>query len=101
MNLEDSINDREIPPKQLLKALLDHFNAVRYIESENLSKSLTVNFPKHSLAWKVLGAVLGQTGRIEDSLIIFQKTVKLFPKDVEVHTNLGNTLKLLRRYDEA
>lgn len=101
MNLEDSINDREIPPKQLLNVLLEHFNAGRYIESENLSKSLTVNFPKHSLGWKVLGAVLGQTGRIEDSLIIFQKTVKLFPKDAEVHTNLGNTLKLLRRYDEA
>ena len=36
MNLEDSINDREIPTKQLLKVLLEHFNAGRYIESENL-----------------------------------------------------------------
>ncbi len=101
MNLDNSINDSEFPPKQLLKVLLEHFNAGRYIESENLSKSLIENFPKHPFGYKILGAVLGQTRRIEDSLIIFQKTIKLFPKDVEIHTNLGNTLKLLGRYDEA
>ena len=91
----------KIPPQQLLNSLIEHFKARRFIESENISKSLIENFPRHPFGWKVLGTVLGQTGRIEDSLIIFQKTVKLFPKDAEIHTNLGNTLKLLGRYDEA
>ena len=55
MNLDNSINDSEFPPKQLLKVLLEHFNAGRYIESENLSKSLIENFPKHPFGYKVLG----------------------------------------------
>ena len=101
MKSPNSLNKNEIPPQQQLKVLLDHFQAGRYTESENLAKSLTENFPRHPFSWKVLGAVLGQTGRSTDSLVIFQKTVKLFPEDAEAHSNLGNTLKLLGRLEEA
>ena len=55
--------------------------------------SITQDFPKHQFAWKVLGAVLKQTGRVIDSLTAMQKSVKLAPQDAEAHSNLGITLQ--------
>ena len=81
--------------------LLGHYQAGRYTEAEELAVSLTQNFPRHLLGWKVLGAVYKQTDRLEESLIPMQKSVELSPQDAEVHSNLGATLKDLGRLEEA
>ena len=64
-------------------------------------ESFKKEFPNHQFAWKVLGAVLKQTGRIADSLIPMQKSAQLTPQDAEAHSNLGVTLKELGRLDEV
>jgi Flp pilus assembly protein TadD len=89
------------PPQQQLNTLLKYYKTGRYADAEKLSLSITQEFPKHQFAWKVLAAVLKQTGRINESLIISQKSVELDPQDAEAHNNLGNTLKELGRLDEA
>ena len=89
------------PPQQQLISLFEHYQNGRYSDAEQLALSITQKFPNHQFAWKVLGSVLKQTGRIVDSLTAAQKSVKLAPQDAEAHNNLGNTLKEVGKLDEA
>jgi tetratricopeptide (TPR) repeat protein len=89
------------PSDSEIKILLEHHQNGRYDDAEKLAKSITQQFPEHQFGWKVLGAVIKQTGRINESLFANQKSVQLSPQDAEAHYNLGNTLKELGRLDEA
>ena len=68
------------PSQELLHSLLGHYQNGRFNDAETLAVSITNEFPKHPFAWKVLGAVLKQTGRVIDSLAFMQKSVYLTPK---------------------
>ena len=89
------------PPQKQLNNLLEHYKAGRLDDAEKLSTSITKKYPTDPFSWKVLGAVLRQTGRISDALTAYQKSSNLAPQDAGVHFNLGNTLQELRRLDEA
>tara|TARA_B110001450_G_scaffold243822_1_gene255396 strand:+ start:4026 stop:6461 length:2436 start_codon:yes stop_codon:yes gene_type:complete len=96
-----SAADGILPPQDRIMSLLEHYQNARYSEAEKLALSITEQFPKHQFAWKVLGAVLKQTGRITDSLVASKKSAQLAPEDAEAHSNLGVTLHQLGRLDEA
>ena len=89
------------PPQEQLSSLLECYQKGRFSDAENLAISITQEFPTNQFGWKVLAAVLKQTGRISASLVASQKSVQLVPQDAEAHYNLGNTLKELGRLDEA
>jgi|TARA_B110000483_G_C17968392_1_gene454854 Flp pilus assembly protein TadD len=84
-----------------LKSLLKHYQSKQYVYAEKLSVSITQEFPEHQLAWKVLAAVLTQTGRLSESLIPCQKSAQLEPTDSNAHYNLGIILNELGRLDAA
>ena len=67
------------PSKQQLSNLLKLYQNGQFSDAEKLAVLITQDFPEHQFAWKVLGAVLKQTGRVTDSLTALQKSVK-FPK---------------------
>jgi Flp pilus assembly protein TadD/2-polyprenyl-3-methyl-5-hydroxy-6-metoxy-1,4-benzoquinol methylase len=89
------------PSQEQLNSLLEYYQNGQYVDAEKLSLSITQEFPKHPFAWKVLGAVLKQMGRISESLIVCQKSVQLDPQDAEAHNNLGVTFKEQGRLEEA
>ena len=89
------------PSQQQLTCLLELYQNRRLSDAEKLAISITQDFPKHQFGWKVLGAVLKQTGRINESLIAMQKSVQLSPEDAEAHTHLGATLQELGKLDKA
>ena len=89
------------PSQQQLSSLLEYYQNGRFNDAEKLAVFITNKFPKHQFGWKVLGAVLKQTGRVIDSLTAMQKSVQLAPQDAEAHNNLGVILKELGRLDEA
>ena len=89
------------PSQQQLNSLLECYQAGQYVDAEKLSLSITEEFPKHPFAWKVLGAILKQNGRINESLIVNQKSVQLDPQDAEAHNNLGVLLQAQGRLKEA
>ena len=90
-----------IPSKQQLDSLLEHYRNGRFSDAEKLAISVTQEFPQHQFAWKVLGAVYGQTGKNSEATHANQTAVALSPQDAEAHSNLGNTLKELGRLDDA
>ena len=89
------------PSQQQLDSLLELYQTGKYTDAEKLSVSITEEFPKHQFAWKVLAVVLKQMGKINESLVVCQKSVELNPQDAEAHNNLGIILKELGRLKEA
>jgi predicted Zn-dependent protease len=65
------------PSQQKLNTLLEYYQNGRYGDAEKLAMSITQKFSKHQCGWKVLGAVLKQTGRVNESLVASQKSVQL------------------------
>ena len=82
-------------------SLLEYYQTEIYADAESSALSLTERYPKHQFAWKVLGALYGQSGRNSDAVDANQKAVVLSPQDAEVHNNLGAVLKELGRLDET
>ena len=89
------------PSQDQVNLLLGHYQAGRLAKAEQLATSLNQQFPRHPFAWKVLGTLLNQTGRLNESLTAMRKSVELSPNDAETLSNLGNTLKDLDRLEEA
>ena len=89
------------PFQEQLNTLLEYYQVGRYVDAEKISVSITKEFPEDQFAWKVLAAVLIKTGKISESLVAGQKSVKLEPQDSEAHNNLGVILQKMGRLDEA
>ena len=87
--------------QEQLNSLLQYYQAGRYEDAEKLSLSITREFPKNQFAWKVLGAALKQMGKLNESLVVCQKSVELGIQDAEAHNNLGVIMKELGRLKEA
>ena len=108
-NLEAQLSSKNLnpntttasPPKELLNSLLGHYQNGRFDDAEKLANSIIDKFPKHQFGWKILGAVLGATGRNSEAVNAHQIAITLSPQDAEAHYNLGVTLQELGRLDEA
>ena len=89
------------PSQAQIHLLMSYYNTNRLLEAEELALSLTKQFRGHAFSWKVLGAIIKQTGRLDESLAPMQRAVEISPKDPETHNNLGVTLQELGRLREA
>ena len=89
------------PSGEQIEQLQDYYQTQNFREAEALALSLTQLFPRHPFAWKVLGAVLKQTGRVIDSLLPTQTAADLSPQDAQAHSNLGSTLQEMGRLAAA
>jgi protein O-GlcNAc transferase len=65
------------------------------------ARDLTQRFTERGLGWKVLGALLWAEGHAAEALSAMQNSLRLLPRDAEAHSNLGLTLGVLQRFDEA
>jgi Flp pilus assembly protein TadD/2-polyprenyl-3-methyl-5-hydroxy-6-metoxy-1,4-benzoquinol methylase len=99
-NQIDKVNNAT-PSQQQLGSLLEFYQNARFSDAEKLAAQMTQDFPKHAFAWKVLGAVLGATGKMSEAVVANQKAVDLSPQDAEAHSNLGATLKEQGKLDQA
>ena len=101
-NMNEKEDSSPISPSQTqLSSLLEHYQNGRFTDAEKLSLEIIQDFPKHQFAWKVLGAVLGTTGRKSEAEAAYQRAVALSPQDAEAHNNLGNTHNAVGSYEEA
>ena len=91
----------ESPSQQQANNLLECHQTGRFGDTELLALSMTQEFPKFQFGWKVLGAVLLQTGRKTEAVNAMQEAVVLSPLDAEAHVNLAIALQALGRLEEA
>jgi tetratricopeptide (TPR) repeat protein len=84
-----------------INRLLEHYQNGRYDDAEKSALFLSKQFPNHNFSWKILGAVLTNTGRLSEAVFTGEKTVEISPNDAEAHNNFGNTLQALGRIEEA
>ena len=89
------------PSQQQLSNLTEYYQTGRYDNAKKLAIYITQNFPSHQFGWKVLGALLMQSGENSEAINPNQTAVRLSPEDSAAHNNLGVTLKALGRLDEA
>ena len=89
------------PSQGQVGALLEHYQNGQFGDAESLAISITQEFPQNVSAWKILGAVLGKTGRKSEAADAERKAVALSPLDADAHYNLGVTLQDLGRFEEA
>ena len=71
------------PPPADVDALLALYNARRYAEAENRTRTLLGQYPEFGFGWKLLGNTLQMQGK--DALPAFQKAAALMPEDAEAH----------------
>lgn len=90
---------RPAPTPAELNQMVALFNAGQHAELESRARSLVGRYPDSGFVWKILGATLQAQGK--DSLSALRKAAELLPDDAEAHYNLGNTLLILGRLDEA
>ena len=90
-----------IPTETEIKILLNFYQNGLYSNAEKIALSITQEFPKHQFAWKILGALLKNTGRVREALVPSQKAVVLSPQDAYAHLNLGIIFKELGRLNDA
>ena len=67
------------PSQEQLSNLLEYYQNGRLNDAEKLAVDITNEFPKHQFGWKVLGAVLGATGRESEAVDANQTAVALSP----------------------
>lgn len=89
------------PSQERLDALMRAYRDGLLSEAEELSLAMTRDFPALQFGWKVLGAVLQQSNRLEESLGPFKRAIEIAPDDAEAHFNLGTTFEELVRLNEA
>ena len=89
------------PPQSQINNLLKLYQDGNLYKAEKLALSIIEEYPKYQFAYKLLGSLLGTSGRISEALNINQKSVELSPKDALAHYNLGITLNDLGRFEEA
>ena len=96
------VNESTLSPSiETLKTLLEYYQNNQLNKAETLAISITKEYPLNQFAWKVLGAILKQTGRITDSLTYMRKSLELNPKDPEAHNNIGVIFQELGKLADA
>ena len=96
-----SIKKDSNPPQHYVNDMIINYQGGKSIEAEKLAIYITQNYPDYQLAWRVLGALLGQKGKNNEANIANQKAVDLNPKDPDALNSLGLSLKNLGKFKEA
>jgi Flp pilus assembly protein TadD len=88
-------------PDQAMQLAVRHHQAGQLAEAEQIYRQVLTQAPEHADAWRLLGALVGQTGHPDSAVQMLSRAVQLRPDDAEAHSNLGNFLRELGRLDEA
>jgi len=73
----------------------------RLIEAEHFYKEVLQHTPTHFDALHLLGVLALQTRRTKSGIELIAEAIKLNPNSAGAHSNLGNGLRDLRRFDDA
>jgi Flp pilus assembly protein TadD len=87
--------------EQAMQLASQHHQARRLAEAEQIYRQILEQVPDHSDALRLLGAVVGQAGKVDAAIELLGKAIQLHPDDAQAHNNLGFYLKEKGRLEEA
>ncbi|MFZ6648660.1 tetratricopeptide repeat protein [Undibacterium sp. TJN25] len=93
--------DSLIQQKTHIEKLIALFNAGQYAVAERLARALVSDFPAYGTAWKILGSLEYQQGRLAEAIISLRRAVEIDPSDEESHNNLAISFKAHGQLAEA
>ncbi len=99
--LASTSKPKGVPSHDVLNQLIQWFNQGKQAEALTLATELTQDFPKHGIAWKVLGVLYQQTMHSEAAEQALKNAAELLPKDPEAQYNYANCLYDLRKLQAA
>tara|TARA_X000000950_G_scaffold286616_1_gene396076 strand:- start:1098 stop:2792 length:1695 start_codon:yes stop_codon:yes gene_type:complete len=89
------------PDKFLINQLIVNYQNKNYTKAKNLAEKITKLFPNYFLAWKILGFLLFEENKINESIGSFSNATKLNPKDYETYNNLGRAYLVIGKLHDA
>ncbi|SAL25674.1 TPR domain-containing protein [Caballeronia peredens] len=89
------------PSRQQISQLTTYFNQGRVEEALALSRSMTVEYPRFFLGWKVLGILLHKTGQTVEAIRTLQTAKQFEPEEMEIRRVLSDSLRLQGYAQEA
>jgi predicted O-linked N-acetylglucosamine transferase (SPINDLY family) len=87
--------------QQTFDQALQHHQAGRLHEAEQLYRLILAQRPEHVDAMQNLGIIAQEAGRKDVAVDLIGRAVALSPNNAEAHSNLGNALKENGQLDEA
>lgn len=72
-----------------------------HLTTEIAARLFMDDYPDHPLGWQVLGAVLHDSGRLQEALAVKLQTVERLPQDANAHNNLAYTQLALKDFGGA
>ena len=101
MNISQNKNLSVGPGQQNMRELENLYNSKQFNSLENSVKQLLEKYPKDANLHNILGIALKDQWKLDDSIKIFEKIIKIQPNFYFAYHNMGNVLKNLCRLDEA
>ena len=96
MRREGSLGIRE-----MFALALQHHQAGRLKEAEQLYREILQNDPRHADALQFLGVIAHQVGRNDSAVELIEKAIALNDRVPPYHNNLGNALRALGKLEAA
>jgi Tfp pilus assembly protein PilF len=87
--------------QQAFDLALQHHQAGRLREAEQLYRQVLARQPEHADAIHFLGVIAHQVGRNDIAVGLIRRAIALNPNNADAHNNLGNALKDKGQLDEA
>ncbi len=84
-----------------MEVAIEHHRAGRFGEAETIYRRVLAQEPNHADAMQLLGAVAGQTGRVDLAIELIRKAIGLNPKIAAYQNNLAKILCDQGRFEEA
>ena len=87
--------------QQAIDLAVQHHNAGRLPEAENIYQQILQADPNQPVALHLLGVIAHQTGKNDIAVDLITKALAIKPDLAEAHSNLGLALRDLGKLDEA
>ena len=89
------------PPLERQRHVLWQYQQGHVLTAEIAARLFMGDYPEHPLGWQILGALLHDSGRLQEALEVKQETVQRFEQDANAHNNLAHTQLALGQYQGA
>ena len=99
-----NLNNNEIeknPPEKEIKFILDLFNINKLKEAENEANKQIIKYPKSSILYNILGAILASKNNLHEAINHYEKSIKINTNYAQAYNNLGTAFHKLNKIDKA